>query len=335
MAERSPHLTVEPERGNSLPDPDRVRRALRETPGVVAVEPVIEGRAWVAPAAGGAAMPVRYRNASDLSASGEAPPPVRLAAAVAVRVGAGNGEPVRLTSSRTRLSPIGPIPISVVLSAADLPRRGALEKAPDAEVPESVARMLAGEPEGARAYEAVLADPGDVDRIARLVAARLPAGCRIETWREKNAPLSFALRLEKLVIFATVALVILVAAFNVVSNVSMLVVEKKKDLGVLTTMGAAPRSLAKIYLALGATIGAIGTAIGLALGVGISITADRYQLVPLPGDVYLFSHVPFAVHPREVAIVAVFAFATAVAAALLPARAASRLAPGEALGLSR
>ena len=65
------------------------------------------------------------------------------------------------------------------------------------------------------------------------------------------------------------------------------------------------------------------------------MAADRFRLVPLPADVYLLTHVPFAVHPGEVAVVAAFALATALAAALLPARAAARLAPGEAIRLSR
>jgi lipoprotein-releasing system permease protein len=90
-----------------------------------------------------------------------------------------------------------------------------------------------------------------------------------------------------------------------------------------------------VYLTLGAAIGLIGTSAGLLLGILVSLAADRYQLVPLPSDVYLLSHVPFAVHPAEVAAVAVFAFATALLAAVMPARAAARLAPGEAIRLSR
>jgi lipoprotein-releasing system permease protein len=78
-----------------------------------------------------------------------------------------------------------------------------------------------------------------------------------------------------------------------------------------------------------------GTAAGVAVGVGLSVAADRLRLVRLPSDVYLLSHVPFAVHPAEVAACAAFALATALAAAVLPARAAARLAPGEAIRLSR
>jgi lipoprotein-releasing system permease protein len=157
----------------------------------------------------------------------------------------------------------------------------------------------------------------------------------VETWRELNAPLSFALRLEKAVIFATVALVIVVAALTIVSNIALTVVEKKRDLGVLTSLGATPGSLARIYLILGAVIGAIGTGLGIAIGVSASVLLDRYEIVSLPADVYLLTHVPFAVHPGEVALVAGFSLVTAIAAALLPARAAARLAAGEAIRLSR
>lgn len=338
MADRSPHLTISPQRGAVLPDPDRVRRTLRQMPGVVAVEPVLEGRGWLSPAAGGSTIPVRYRNAAsgDLAPAAEsAEPPARVAGSVGFRIGVGTGETVRLTSSRSRLSPIGPIPISIVLQVTDLGRRGILGKPAEVEVPEEVARALSGQKEGAPAFEARLADPAAADSAAREAAQRLGPGYRVETWREKNAPLAFALRLEKLVIFATVALVILVAAFNIVSNVALLVVEKKRDLGVFSTLGAAPRSLSRIYWTLGGAIGALGTSLGLVLGVGTVLVLDRLRFPPLPADVYAFTHVPYAVHARDVIAVAVFAFATALAASGLPARAAARIAPGEAVGLSR
>jgi lipoprotein-releasing system permease protein len=337
MADRSPHVSVEPRRGASLAEPERVRAALASAGGVIAVAAVVEGRGWLSTASGGSAMPVRYRNAApgNLPESGAEDPPARVASPVAFRIGAGIGESVRLTSVRARLSPVGPIPVSVVLRVVDFSRHGALERAPEVEVPEEAARLLSGFAAGARAYEARLADPARAADVARAIAARLGPAYRVQTWRDRNAPLSFALRLEKLAIFAAVALVILVAAFNIVSNVALLVVEKKRDLGVFTTMGSGPRSLARIYLLLGAAIGGIGTAAGLLLGVGTSFALDRYALVPLPPDVYLFTHVPFAVHPRDVLLVAVFAFGTSLAAAALPARAAARIAPGEAAGLSR
>ncbi len=338
MAERSPHLVVSPARGDRLADDEQVRRALLALPAVISVEPVIEGRGWLSDAAGRRSAPVRYRNAPRKllrPSPEEGFPPASITAAAAGRTEAERGSLVRLVSSRTRLSPIGPIPVSVVLRVADIHRASALEKAPEVEVPEQIARTLSGVASGAHAYEARLKNPHAAQAAARTLAGRISASDRIRTWRDLNAPLSFALRLEKAVIFATVALVIVVAALNIISNIALLVVEKKGDLGVLTSLGATPASLARIYLTLGAAIGAAGTAAGVTVGVTASVLLDRFQVVPLPGDVYLLSHVPFAVHPFEVLMVAIFALATALAAAVLPARAAARLAPGEAVRLSR
>jgi lipoprotein-releasing system permease protein len=234
-----------------------------------------------------------------------------------------------------RLSPLGPIPVAVSLRVAGVERIGALDRVAEIVVSERTARLLTGIARGAGAYEARLADPSRAEEAAEEVRAALGPGVRVQTWRELNGPLAFALRLEKAVMFVTVALVIVVAALNIVSNIALTVLEKKRDLGVFTSLGASPRSLERIYLTLGALIGVIGTSAGVACGVALSLALDRFRLVPLPSDVYLLSHVPFAVHPREVAAAAAFALATAVGAAVLPARAAARLAPGEAIRLSR
>ncbi len=348
MAQRSPHLTVSPARGGKLTDAERVARALKALPEVETVEPALEGRAWVSDLEGRGTLPIRYRNASEKTsgaldpaegapdAAGEANSPrARISSLVAARTGTAPGGLIRLTSSRTRLSPIGPLPVSAVFRVSEIVRGGALEKIADVEVSERFARLLSGVSSGAGAFEARLADPERAEREARNLAATLGSDYVVRTWRELNAPLSFALRLEKVVIFVTVALIILVAALNIVSNIALLVVEKKRDLGVLVSLGATPRSLARVYLTLGASIGLLGTGGGIAVGVVAALLLDRFQAVPLPSDVYLLTHVPFAVHLREVLLVALFAFATAVAAALLPARAAARLAPGEALRLSR
>lgn len=338
MAVRSPHLVVSPSRGPILADPDRVRSVLERDPAVIALAPAIEGRGWLSDEQGRTTLPIRYRNASSADVEGgpeDDLPRARLTASLAARTGSGVGDVVRITSSRTRLSPIGPLPVSLLFRVSSVLRSGALEKVPDAEVGEDAARTLSGIASGARSFEARLSDPAGADEAAGRVSSKLGPGVLVQTWRELNAPLSFALRLEKAVIFATVALVIVVAALNVVSNIALLVVEKKRDLGVFTAMGAAPASLSRIYFALGGAIGSLGTAAGIVVGVGASLLLDRFRAIPLPADVYLLSHVPFAVHPREVALVAFFALATALGAAVLPARAAARLAPGEAVRLSR
>jgi len=332
MMEHSAHLRVSAARGALLLDPSRVRGALAALPGVIELAPSIEGRAWASDAEGmQAPAPVHYRNGARQVAQGSA----RITGPLAARLRVQEGEGIRLTSARTRLSPIGPIPVMAALTVAEVRRSSALDKPGEVEVSEETARLLSGVGDGAGAFEARLANPLEAAAAARALERTLGPDYAVATWREANAPLAFALRLEKTVIFLTVALVILVAALNIVSNIALTVVEKKRDLGVFTSMGASPASLQRIYLTLGAVIGLLGTAAGVLLGVGLSLALERFRLVPLPADVYMLSHVPFAVHPGEVAAIAAFALLTAVAAAVLPARAAARLAPGEAIRLSR
>jgi lipoprotein-releasing system permease protein len=333
MMEKSAHLRVLPERGDRLADPEKVARALAGIPGFVASGPAIEGRGWAADLEGTSGFFIRYRNGGARPAAEGSD--ARVSSALAARLHLQRGDLFRVISSRTRLSPIGPIPVAVLLRVADVFGASGLSRGSDVEVSEDTARVLSGIAKGAGAWEARLTDPRKADAAADAARAALGPGYVVETWRELNAPLAFALRLEKVVIFATIALIIVVAALNIVSNIALTVIEKKRDLGVMTSMGATPASLRRVYLTLGAVIGIVGTSVGLALGVGLSMTADRFQIVPLPSDVYVMTHVPFAVHGAEVAAVAAFAMATAMLASVLPARAAAKLAPGEAIRLSR
>ncbi len=335
MMERTAHLTVSPARGALLPDAEAARGALEAVPGVSRVGAAIEGRGWASDVDGSATQPVRFRDGAGTERGSDGLPAAVITRPLAARLHLAAGDLMRVTSSRTRLSPMGPIPVSVVLEVADVRGAGALEKSAEVEVSLETARLLTGVATGAFAYEARLEDPTRAEAAAAAVRSSLPPGYRVETWRDRNAPLAFALRLEKAVIFVTVGLVIVVAALNIVSSIALTVVEKKRDLGVLTSMGAAPGALLRIYLTLGAVIGVLGTAAGVAVGIGVSLAADRFRLVALPSDVYMLSHVPFAIHPGEVAACSAFAIATALAAAVLPARAAARLAPGEAIRLSR
>jgi lipoprotein-releasing system permease protein len=191
MAERSPHLRVSPSRGAVLADPDRVHEALASLNDVLRVDPVIEGRGWASGRGVESTLPVRYRNAPVGELPAAVPgvaPPARVGASVATRTRTASGDLLTITSSRTRLSPLGPIPVGVVVRVADVRRSGPLEKAPDVEVPEETARLLSGLSGGARAYEARLSSPARADVAARAVSLVLGPAYRVQTWRELNAP---------------------------------------------------------------------------------------------------------------------------------------------------
>ena len=127
--------------------------------------------------------------------------------------------------------------------------------------------------------------------------------------------------------FATISLIIFVAALNLVSSVAMLIVEKRAQVGVLRTLGATERSILEIYLATGLFIGIGGTILGNLIGLGASWAANRFELVPLPRDVYSISHLPFVIEWPEVIGVNVIAIVLSILATWYPARLAARLDP--------
>jgi lipoprotein-releasing system permease protein len=156
-------------------------------------------------------------------------------------------------------------------------------------------------------------------------------GLRVNNWIELNRNLFTWMKLEKTVMFLILALIILVAAFNIVSTLFMVVLEKRRDIGVLKSLGAPAGTVLRIFLAEGLLIGGIGTMLGVVLGGVLIATLQRYPFVRLPGDVYFIERLP--VRPEAWDFVAVIgaALVLCIAAALYPAWRASRLDPVDAI----
>jgi lipoprotein-releasing system permease protein len=169
-------------------------------------------------------------------------------------------------------------------------------------------------------------DAALAESIQQQLANRFP-NVQVKTWKEINRPLFLALRLEKVVMFVTISLIIFVAALNLISSLSMLILEKRPGVGVLRTLGATERNILVVFLGVGLLIGITGTLIGNLFGLGFAWAANRYHLVPLPSDIYFISYLPFAVDADDVTGVNLVAIALSVLATWYPARAASRLDP--------
>jgi lipoprotein-releasing system permease protein len=332
LAETTPHLTALPIKGGLFEEPAALARTLEADPRVVSVKQVLEGRGWITDLGGRSALPVRFRAAEGNPLE---PGKITVSPAIAGQLGLTRGSLVRLFSTRTVLSPLGPLPISLAFRVAEIRGSGISEGVPDVEFPIADARALAGTPSGASKVELKLRSSADAEGAARSFSRTLGAAAVFKPWNDLNVGLSFALRLEKILIFATVFLIVVVASLNVVADLSLLVVEKRSDLGVLATLGASGSSLSRIYWWLGAMIGAAGTVLGAAGGAAISLFLDRYSLIPLPEGVYLLSHVPFALHAGDLALVVAVSSAACLAAAAWPARLAARVGPGEAVHLSQ
>jgi lipoprotein-releasing system permease protein len=166
---------------------------------------------------------------------------------------------------------------------------------------------------------------------AELLQAVHRPGLRANNWIELNRNLFTWMKLEKTVMFLILALIVLVAAFNIVSTLFMVVLEKRRDIGVLRSLGARRSTVMQVFLAEGLLIGGLGTGLGVLLGSALIAVLKRYPFVRLPGDVYFIERLPVRPEAGDFATVILAAFVLCLGAALYPAWRASLLDPVEAI----
>jgi len=150
-------------------------------------------------------------------------------------------------------------------------------------------------------------------------------------WMEQNKALFRALRLERLVTFITIGLIVFVAALNILISLTMMVMEKTKDIAVLMSMGTKQAQIRRIFILQGMLVGVVGTALGLLLGFALSWAGAHYHLLSLSAEVYSIDYVPFAPHLTDGVIVAAIAVVVSFLATLYPSSSAARILPAEAL----
>ncbi len=169
------------------------------------------------------------------------------------------------------------------------------------------------------------------ESVKATLRARLGHAYRIRTWTELNQTLFDALKLEKMVMFVILTLIVLVAAANIVATLIMSVIEKTKDIGILKAIGATNRSVRLIFTWQGLLIGATGALLGLGGAWAIVWALDRYQFIHLPSSIYYLDHLPVRIEPSDWWAVTLAAVAISWLSTIYPARQAARLAPVDAL----
>jgi lipoprotein-releasing system permease protein len=170
-----------------------------------------------------------------------------------------------------------------------------------------------------------------VEEISGALLERLGNAYWTQDWMQMNKNFFSALKLEKTVMFIILVLIILVAAFNIISTLIMMVMEKNKDIAILKSMGATSKSIMKIFMLDGLMIGVSGTIFGIMGGSVLCFLLKRYQFVKLPSDVYYISTLPVRVQVVDVALIALSAMAISFLATLYPSYQASRLDPATAI----
>ncbi len=194
-------------------------------------------------------------------------------------------------------------------------------------------------PNAVTALEVFLDDPDDLDELRKTVALEIEGRAGVYDWRDTNQSFFNALQVERNVMFLILTLIILVAAFNIISSMIMLVKDKSHDIAIMRTMGAARSSMLKIFMLTGASIGFVGTLVGAAAGIAFALNIEsiRQWLEGLTGtelfadEIYFLSKLPAVIDWSEVITVIVMAFGLSILATLYPAWRAARLDPVEAL----
>ncbi len=150
-------------------------------------------------------------------------------------------------------------------------------------------------------------------------------------WITHNRNLFEALKLEKAVMFVILTLIVLVAASNIVSTLTMLVMDKTREIGILRSMGLSSRAVGRVFVFNGLIIGGVGTVLGAVSGWALSVILDRYDLIGVPGDVYFISKIPVSVQAGDIIVICAASFAISLLATLYPAFRAAGLPPVEAI----
>jgi lipoprotein-releasing system permease protein len=259
-------------------------------------------------------------------------PPIILGKDMADELGATVGSVVLVTSPQGELTPFGIVPKYDRFRVAGIFNSGFYDYDSSwAFTRLSDAQQLFGLGDLVSVIEFKVDDIYQADRISRQLEQAAGKGFMATNWMEQNKALFRALRLERLVTFITIGLIVFVAALNILISLTMMVMEKTRDIAVLISMGTRKSQVRRIFIAQGVLIGVVGTAIGLVLGYALSWAGGHYHLLSLAPEVYSIDYVPFAPRATDGVLVALVAIGISLIATVYPSWSAARILPAEAL----
>ncbi len=258
-------------------------------------------------------------------------PGIILGKELAAQLGVGTGDRIKLISASGPLTPMGVLPKIRACQVVGIFETGMYEYDSSLAYLGLPAAQDFLELEGAIHGLEIKVDNIDrADRIALTIQGKLGPSYLVRDWMSMNRNIFSALRLEKTALSVIMILVVMVAAFNIVSTLTMVVMEKTRDIAILKAMGATAGSIMRIFVYEGLIIGAAGTLLGMAGGLGLCEILGRYQFIKLP-EVYPVTTLPVKVLPLDVTLIALAAVIITFAATIYPARQAARIDPAVAL----
>jgi lipoprotein-releasing system permease protein len=196
---------------------------------------------------------------------------------------------------------------------------------------EDAQALLGLEPTTASVVAVQLEDVDEADVMADRLDRRLGMPYQAQSWSERNNALFAALKLEKLAMGLILFLIVLVAAFNIVSTLVLVVADRTREIGILKSMGMTDSGILRVFVLQGAWIGVVGALAGCVLGVGIGVVVDYFGLIRIPPDIYFVESLPVQIDPLDVLLVFFASVVVAFLATIYPARQAARLEPVDAI----
>ncbi len=274
-------------------------------------------------------------DASSMQGAAErvaAMPPIVLGKDLAATLGATVGSVVLVTSPQGELTPFGMVPRYMRFKVAGIFQSGFYDyDSTWALCGLADSQRLFSLGEIASVLEFKVDDIYNAPAIGRELEAAAGKGFQTTNWMEQNRALFRALRLERVVTFITIGLIVFVAALNILISLIMMVMEKTRDIAVLVSMGARREQVRRIFIWQGLLIGIIGTALGLVVGYTLAILAGRYHWITLSAEVYAIDYVPFVPRAVDALLVAGVSLAISFVATVYPSQSAARVLPAEAL----
>ncbi len=339
--------------GGSFTDFRKIIDIVEDTDGVVAAAPFIYTQIMLRSANGVSGAVLRgvdpqtagrvIENLSDLpltvsseSRQSSAPiniPGITLGKELAGQLGVAKGDTVYIISSRGMMSPIGHVPAMKRFRVSGFFESGMYEfDSTFAYIHLKDAQRILRMPGAVTGIEVRVKDVYNAGEISRKIIKNIGFPYWARDWMQMNRNLFSALKLEKIVMFVILTLIVLVAAFNIASSLIMMVMEKTRDIAILKAMGASDKSVRKIFVFKGMTIGTIGTILGVIFGFALCMFLKHYEIYELTGDIYYFTtNLPVRLRALDVCAIVSATIIICFIATLYPARKASKLNPVEAI----
>ena len=350
------HLTVQPVRGRALENYVALANRIARLPGVQQVIPAVEGQSLLTGASGGAAAglvrgiaPVDLRSRQpvagrlrrgSLAAFGDGDTAV-IGSRLAARMGLRPEDRLTLVLPQARGGDFTTAPRQRSFQVVAIFDTGMPEvDARQVFIPLRAAQEFFGLADGVSQIEVFVTDPQQVAHVTTAVQQALRGDAvRVVDWQRVNSSIYAAMLIERNVMFLILTLIVVIAAFNIISSLTMLVKDKRRDIAVLRTLGARRSSILRIFLLCGATLGGLGTLLGFVLGLIIASNFGtlRGWLLALQDtpffspELFYLTQLPVVIEPHEVLLVVTMGLTLSLLATLYPSWRAARVEPAEAL----